>query len=124
MRFRGGALSAYWPPPHRGHVLLISALLVVAFVLGPCTARCEPIRLETPSTVVTDGGSELRLPPGVFLPEEDYERLDVELRRLQDAETRLGAENESLRESVKGAGWVWWVGAFTAGAAFGAWVTR
>jgi hypothetical protein len=46
---------------------------------------------------MTDGGSELDLPPGVFVPEPEWLTLDKEIRRLQDAETRLQAERDSYR---------------------------
>jgi hypothetical protein len=86
-------------------------------MLWSAVSRAEPIRLLSPSVVVTDGGSRLELPPGVFLPEADYEKLDVELRRLQDAETRLTAERDSYKSSG-GISWGW-IGAFVTGATLG-----
>jgi hypothetical protein len=61
----------------------------------------ESLQLTTPSIIHTDGGANLRLPPGYFLTTHDYEILDVELQRLQDEETRLTAENDSLRQSAE-----------------------
>lgn len=81
---RGAAADPYTPPP--GQVL----------------------RLKTPSNVRTDGGSDLRLPPGYFLDEPAWGKLDTELRRLQDQETRLEAENQSLRKSAKGVSFGWY----------------
>ncbi len=89
-------------------------MLAAVVVCWALIARGEPIRLLSPSTVVTDGGSTLRLDPGVFLPQADYEKLDIELRRLQDQETRLEAENDSLKSSLSG--WPFIVGGFVAGA--------
>lgn len=60
------------------------------------------LRLRSWSHVQTDGGSDLRVPPGYFMDEENYNKLDLEVRRLQELETRLTAENRSLRESVSG----------------------
>lgn len=60
------------------------------------------IHIHSASSLHTDGGSDLRLPPGYFLDEPAHDRLDTEMRRLQDAETRLGAENTSLRASTQG----------------------
>lgn len=39
------------------------------------------------------------LPAGVFVPTENWNKLDTEVRRLQTVETRLSAENESLRRA-------------------------
>lgn len=100
----------------RGRAGLIATVVALYAIVGTCQARGEPIRLLTPSTVVTDGGSELRLEPGVFLPEPDFQKLDDELRRLQVQETRLTAENQSLKESMTPS-WYFYVGAFVAGAA-------
>jgi hypothetical protein len=60
------------------------------------------IDLLSPSRVVTDGGSELRLPPGHFLEAPLWQKLDAEQRRLQTAEVRLTAENQSMRKSLQG----------------------
>lgn len=49
-------------------------------------------------------GTVLDLPPGYYLSEPAFDKLDAELRRAQDAETRLGAENKSLRASARSAG--------------------
>jgi hypothetical protein len=40
------------------------------------------------------------LPPGRFLDERSWVTLDEEQRRLQDQETRLTAENKSLRATA------------------------
>lgn len=96
----------------------IVAALAGALVLHAADAAGEPVgpdnpplHLTTPSHVITQGGSELDLPPGYFLDDEQWSALDTELRRLQDEETRLGAENQSLRASAhSGAPW-WAIGA-------------
>lgn len=63
--------------------------------------------MRTPSKVVTEGGSELSLPPGVFFPQDDFDRLDAEMKRLQEAETRAAAERKVLLERARGgSGWV------------------
>lgn len=55
----------------------------------------------------TVGPILLNLAPGRYLPEPTWGKLDTEVKRLQDAETRLGAENGSLRKSLaeSGPGW-------------------
>lgn len=94
-------------------IAVAAALAVLSSSAGAAAdtvefAPGEPlnVRLGSPSTVVTDGGTEVRLPEGVYLlgPAE-WEKLDAELRRLQEAETRLGAENQSLRESARLPSW-------------------
>ncbi len=60
-----------------------------------------PLHLRSSSTAVTDRGSRLRLPPGYFIDEPGWSKLDLELRRLQDAETRVTAENASLRKATE-----------------------
>ena len=48
---------------------------------------------------------DVELPPGYYFSEGAYTKLNSEMIRLQDAETRLGAENESLRKSAEGGSW-------------------
>jgi hypothetical protein len=77
--------------------------------------------IESPSTLKTDGGTELRLPPGYFLDEPSWDRLNTNMRALQDLDTRLMAENQSMKASL--ASWQpgWWVvaGAVASGIALG-----
>jgi hypothetical protein len=74
--------------------------------------------------VHTDGGNDLRLPPGYYLDEPNWNKLDLEVRRLQDQETRLTAENHSLRTSLGGwqPGWKTLSGALLLGIAAGFYV--
>lgn len=60
------------------------------------------LHLRSWARVLTDGGSDLRLPPGYYLDEENYKKLDVEVHRLQDVETRYFAENGALKSSLDG----------------------
>lgn len=89
---------------------VISLVLLIA---TPTTSVADPIvpptHLASSSAVHTDGGSDLRLPPGYFLPEPTWSVLVTETKRLQDAETRLKAENNSLRTSVANASPSWYV---------------
>ena len=84
------------------------ALLVAAGILLACAAPayCDevvvapgdpPVHVHSGATCRTDGGVDLRLPPGYYLPEQAWDDLDRETRRLQDQETRLTAENGRLR---------------------------
>jgi hypothetical protein len=61
------------------------------------------LRISSRSTLKTEGGSELSLPARVrIMSEEKFEALDKEVRRLQEVETRLSAENASLRATPSG----------------------
>lgn len=90
---------------------------------GPDLSR--PVRLLSGSTVRTDGGSVLHLPPGRFLREDLWQTLDAETRRLQDVETRLTATNADLRATLGGWQPGWWalLGAAVAGVGAG-WYVR
>ena len=59
------------------------------------TPRRPSAHITTPSTVHTDGGTDLRLPPWYFLDEPSWGKLDAKARRLQDQETRLGARTRA-----------------------------
>lgn len=87
------------------------AVAVVAVLLAPKVAA-EPLMhivTEEPRTLCVpwpEGAAPTTcrtLPPGHFVNEPAWSALDTEIRRLQDQETRLDAENRSLRESA--AGW-------------------
>lgn len=72
----------------------------VSATAPPCTVR--RCRIEPASTLKTDGGSELRLPADITIfPRPARSELDAELRRLQNEETKLKAENASLRASAE-----------------------
>lgn len=88
-------------------VLLISAPTTA--IADPTPVVQPPTHLASSSAVHTDGGSDLRLPAGYFLPEPTWSVLVTETKRLQDAETRLKAENASLRTSVANSSPSWYV---------------
>lgn len=100
--------------PHRAGAFATAFFLVIVSQVAagdpvtPTTpvVAAEPdpgtLHLQTPSTVVTDGGSNLRLPPGYFLPEPEYKRQDALLKSLGDDKTNLTAQNISLRASTSG----------------------
>lgn len=89
---------------------------------SPETPLAGFLHFVSPFHLKTDGGSELHLPPGYYLDETKFARLDGELRRLQEREVRLTAENLSLRASTGGwqPGWKTLMGAVIVGAA-GSW---
>jgi hypothetical protein len=68
----------------------------------------EPLHLVSGSTVTTDGGTTVILPPGAYvLTPETWDLLDDEVTRLQAAETRLRAENDTFRRIARAAGPGW-----------------
>ena len=75
-----------------------------------CDSTC--LHYRKPAKLTTESGSVFDLPPGYTIPEEKYNSLDAELKRLQDQETRLTAENTSLRKSARSS--VGWVGVVSA----------
>lgn len=98
-----------------------TAAAVVLLLLGR-GAAAEPTRFLSGATCTTPAGSEVKLSPrSVVLTDSAWQALDVEVKRLQVEETRLGAENAELRKTSGGASF--WANfailsaAFAAGAA-------
>lgn len=98
--------------------LLLGLAAACAVLLLASQAAAEPVlpgeapaqtyyRVRKPSTLHTLGGLVVPLPPVYILGEPEWERLDAEVRRLQDAETRLEAENTSLRETARALSFPW-----------------
>jgi hypothetical protein len=80
---------------------------------------CDPwCKIGSSATIITDRASVVRVPPGRYIPEPLFQKHDADMRRLQDAETRLTAENTELKKPAP-RGWSWVVG-FAAGIAAGA----
>lgn len=85
------------------------SLFVAVLVLTPSPTEAdvfEPntgdiLHIQSPLTGKTDGGTDLRLPPGYFLDEPTFKAKDAELRTLQEDKTRRDAENLSLKETAK-----------------------
>jgi hypothetical protein len=99
MSIRKIALSAV-----AGSIVLLLSISAAADT--PLPNQTDTLHFKSPSRIVTDGGTDLRLPPGYFLPEPVWKTIDLEFRRLQEQETRLTAENQSMRKSLdEGPGW-------------------
>lgn len=84
------------------------AFVVTAVVtaLAARDASGDIIRVKTSSTLETEKGTKLTLPPGYFLDEDTWELKDAEMRRLQEQEVRLKAENREFRKSGGGFSWI------------------
>lgn len=85
--------------------------LLCALALYTCDARADepdagpvsvaedagPVHVHSAARCLTAAGTDLSLPPGYYLPEPAWARLDADLKASQDNVTRLGAENVRLR---------------------------
>lgn len=86
-----------------------TVLLAGFLAMYPAPTDAEPytpkpgeiLHLNTATTGKTDGGTDLRLPPGYFLDEPTFTAKDLELRSSQETITRLKGENESFRKTTK-----------------------
>jgi len=76
-----------------------------------------PAKLPNGGNLTTPGGANLDLPPGWYIvPGDLWKDLDLEMRRLQESETRLSAENKSLKASAsERTGWYWIASAVVVG---------
>jgi hypothetical protein len=103
----------------------VGQTLTVVIVLAATRSLAEPVHIITeqprllchplPSTLCRE------VPPGHFVDQDSWSKLDTELRRTQDSETGLRAENRALRESMSGwsPGWKVLTGALIVGLAGG-----
>lgn len=80
--------------------------LVLAGALAARDASGDIYHLKSPSTLRTEKGNELTLPPGYFLDEQTWLERDAELKKLQDERIRRDAENKSLRKSANEYPWL------------------
>lgn len=78
----------------------LAVIVAVAAALAARDAAGDTYHLKSPSTLETEKGSKLSLPPGYFLDEKTWQDRDLELKRLQEQETRLKAENKSLKKAA------------------------
>lgn len=85
--------------------LVVAVAVALGLSLLSPGAAAEPLRFRTPAQCVTEGGSEVHLDPGRYLSESDWLVLDEEIIRLQDAETRLRAENSVLTRQAESSRW-------------------
>jgi hypothetical protein len=82
--------------------------------------------LGDPSTLTTHAGNVFTLPPGYWMDESTHLKVDTEMKRLQDAETNLTAQNQSLRKSASGftPGWKTLATAIITGIVIGVYADR
>lgn len=88
--------------------------LIVLFTLVSTRVLADPLPSHTRITtdgveVVTPNGKRYPLPVGShILDGTSFEKLDLEMKRLQDAETRYTAENKSLKDSLQASPQIGW----------------
>lgn len=107
----------------------IAAALVVYLLAARAAAEPAPgvrLRMREDSTLTLKSGRVFELPPGRYIEEIEFERLEIEHKRLQDAETRLTAERDSYRKSTDQwqVGWKSLVFALTTGVALGIYLAK
>lgn len=107
----------------------LAAALVVYLLAARAAADPAPgvrLRMRDDSTLVLKSGHELALPPGRFIEEMEFEKWEIELKRLQDAETRLTAENDTLHKLTESwqPGWKTLAITLASGIAIGVYLTK
>lgn len=90
------------------------AVAVVTLLALTAETSADPLPLPTPHIVLKSGPGVLHGPDGHdyviptdshILSPDGWTPLDLEFKRLQDQETRLQAENQSLRKSANEFPW-------------------
>lgn len=107
----------------------MAAALAVYLLATRAAADPAPsvrLRMRDDSTLTLKSGRVLELPPGRFIEEVEFMRMEIEFKRLQDAETRLTAERDSLQKTTEGwrPGWVTLSLTLATGLAVGVYLTK
>ena len=100
----------------------LAVVLVVSLVSA--TVHSEPMRFKTPAQCTTEGGSDVALPIGRFIPEDDWQELDKKWKDKEDDNTRLTAENKVYVSEQSVLGWKSALAAAALGVAFGGWLWK
>jgi hypothetical protein len=96
---------------------------VTAFAVASPVASGGVIRVTQPFEIVAEGLRQSS-PPAFVVTFDVWEKIDSEMRRLQDTETRLSAENDSLKQTREAhvGSWSFWLGV-GAGVALGGYIS-
>lgn len=103
-------------------VIAIVLLERSAFGDEPAPLPSKDVVLKVDGVMALPSGRAFRVPARAHILTPDaYSALDLEMRRLQETETRLAAENESFRKSAEAwrPGWVVVTSAIVTGLAGG-----
>lgn len=68
--------------------------------VAPAPPAASRWHVATPWTLTLSNGSAFTMPPAYILPDAVWNDLDAEMKRLQDEDTRLTSENQSLTTSL------------------------
>lgn len=93
--------------------------VILVLAIAAATASADSWRIRSDSEVRTKAGSVLALPPVRCYDEPAWAVIDAEVRRLQEAETRLKAERDAYAAAPKSPSALV-VGALVVGALLGA----
>lgn len=84
---------------------MATAVLAACLHTAPAVAEpSTPLHLLSGGKCTSGTGVEFELPPGFFLAEPEWQKLDDEVKRLQSQEIRLTAENDVYKEHTSS----WW----------------
>lgn len=87
----------------------------------PAPPAASRWHVAAPWTLTLSSGTAFTMPPAYILPDKSWNDLDAEMKRLQDEDTRLTAENKSLETSLSSwqPGWKTFAIAVLGGVALG-----
>jgi hypothetical protein len=99
----------------------IAASLAARAAADPAPDLTKYVHLQSGSHVETGGGSQRDLPPGYFLDEPTFQKLDRDFKACQDDSTHKAAEIKVYKAEIEKwqPGWMTLAGAIVAGAALG-----
>lgn len=88
---------------------------------APAPSLTGYIHLQSGSHISTDGGTKLDLPPGYFFDEPTFNKLDADVKQLQDDNTSKDAQIKVYRAQVEKwqPGWMTLAGAVVGGIVLG-----
>jgi hypothetical protein len=116
---------------YRNNIIAVSVAAFLAFPSFPGIAAADsapefetPKHVKTPFRLISDGGTDIRLPPSYILTEPTYKYLDLRLKTLEDNETRLTAENKELKEGATKKHWIYLGTIFVAGVLVGGYMVH
>lgn len=90
-------------------------------------APSERLRMRDPSVLTLKSGRVLELPPGRFIEEDAFQRMEAAYKAAQEKATRAAAERDSYRKTLTEEwrpGWKSLVVAFGMGMAYAKFVVK
>lgn len=109
--------------------LALAAIVASHMLSGPAWGDPTPIapdlthyiHLQSGSHVSTDGGTKVDLPPGYFMDEPTFKKLDDDVKQLQNDNTSKDAQIKVYKAQVEKwqPGWMALAGAIVGGVVLG-----